>query len=230
MRLEVLANAELAAARAAALVARHLREALAARGTATLALSGGTTPRRMFRCLADEDLAWSGVRLFQVDERIVAAGDPRRNVALLARLAADVSMPSERLHAMPVECEDCAAGARAYTQTLERTAGRPPVLDVVHLGLGEDGHTASLVPGDAASIESLAEVVVTAPYRGTRRMTLTLGVLDRARHRVWLVTGRAKRTVLNRLLGGDDTLVAARVARARSVIVADRAAAARADE
>jgi 6-phosphogluconolactonase len=229
MRLEVLESAELAAARAAALIAQYLREVLAGRAMATLALSGGATPVRMFRRLADEDLAWSRLHLFQVDERMVAAGDPRRNAAMLARLAADVSMPPERLHAMPVECEDPAAGARAYAQTLEQVAAQPPVLDVVHLGLGEDGHTASLVPGDAASIESLADVVVTAPYRGTPRMTLTLGALNRAGHRVWLVTGRAKRTVLERLLSGDATLVAARVERARSVMVADRDAAGDAD-
>jgi 6-phosphogluconolactonase len=222
MRLEIREDARSAAARAAAIIADALRTALAARHQAVAALSGGSTAPAMLRELARLDLEWPGVHVFQVDERVVARTDPRRNLAELS--SAFAATPGARIHAMPVEAADAEAAARDYARALARAAGAPCVLDVAHLGLGEDGHTASLVPGDTV-LASTDDVAVTAPYAGTRRMTLTLAVLNRARQRVWLVTGPKKRDVLRRLLRGDRALVAALVRAEDSVVVADRAAA-----
>ncbi|HET8696504.1 MAG TPA: 6-phosphogluconolactonase [Gammaproteobacteria bacterium] len=222
-RLEVQADAAAAAARAAELIAAQLREGLAARGRATLAVSGGRTPERMLELLARTELPWDRVDVFQVDERVAPAGDPDRNALQLRRAFA--AQP-ERLHFMPVEGADLAAGAIDYARTLAAAAGHPPTLDVVHLGLGADGHVASLFPGSALLEETRAAVAVTPEaHAGRRRMTLTLPVLGRARLVLLLVTGADKRSALARLTANDSGLVASRVRPAHAVIVADLEAA-----
>ncbi len=144
----------------------------------------------MLRALADEDVPWPSVHVFQVDERVAPTGHPDRNLTHLEEsLLAHAPLPLEQLHAMPVESPDLEEAAARYARTLEEHAGRPAVLDVVHLGLGPDGHTASLVPGDAALDVSDADVALTGIYQARRRMTLTYPVLDRARKVLWLVTG-----------------------------------------
>lgn len=226
MRLEVAADAALAARVAADLIADALAAALATRGRAALALSGGATPARMLECLATTALPWRGLHVFQVDERFAGPDSPERNLTSLRLALARSSLPADRLHAMPVDAVDPALAAREYAGVLARTLGPEGALDVVHLGLGADGHTASLVPGDAV-LESRADVALTGEYQGTRRMTLTFGPLNRARLRLWLVTGEAKREVIARLLDRDPELVATRVRPEASVVVADRAAAPR---
>lgn len=228
VKLEVLPDADGAARRAAALVAEAARAAAAARGTAALALSGGETALPLVRALGAEALPWDHVHVFQVDERVVPADDPRRNiVALRAALGARAAALGARLHPMPVEAADLAAAAERYAAELARAAGAPPVLDLVHLGLGADGHTASLAPGDPVLERDDADVaLVTQPLAGTRRMTLTLPVLARARRVLWLVTGAAKAPMLARLLDGDASIPAGRVPRERAIAVVDRAAAA----
>jgi 6-phosphogluconolactonase len=222
--VEVLPNADLAAACAAAHVVVWLREALAARGAASVALSGGATPAAMLAKLSDDDLDWSRVDIMQVDERVVAAENEARNLGLLRAALSSRIQRASRIHAMPVEERDLALAAARYAELLRAVAGVPPVLDAVQLGLGVDGHTASLMPGDPA-LEAVADVVVTAPGAGLRRMTLTLPAINRARRRLFLVTGASKRAALERLARADATLVAARVERRSTWIVADAAAA-----
>ncbi|MBK9088185.1 MAG: 6-phosphogluconolactonase [Holophagales bacterium] len=230
MKLEVLADAHSAARRAAAVIAAEARLAVAARGRFLLAVSGGRTPWAMLRALADEDVPWPSVHVFQVDERVAPEGHPERNLThLAASLLAHAPLPPAHLHAMPVEWTALEEAAARYERTLEEHAGRPVVLDVVHLGLGPDGHTASLVPGDAVLGVANADVSVTGVYQARRRMTLTYPVLDRARKVLWLVTGEDKAAMLPRLLAADLSIPAGRVQQARALVLADRAASIPAD-
>lgn len=226
MKTEVLADAEAVARRAASQIAGSAREAIALRGLFTLATSGGTTPWLMLRRLAGEQLPWQHVHLFQVDERVAPAGHPDRNLTRLgANLLGKVPLPPAHLHAMPVEDADLEEAAARYAAELESVAGSPAVLDLVQLGLGADGHTASLVPGDPALRVAGADVTVTAPFQGRRRMTLTYPALDRARHILWVVTGPDKVAALERLLRGDHAIPAGRVRSDRALVLADDAAA-----
>ncbi len=226
MRLEVLPDAPAAAARAAARIADAAREAIAARGRFVFAVSGGHTPWIMLRALAGEPLPWEKIHVFQVDERVAPDGDPDRNLTHLKQsLLSRAALPPGNVHAMPVEGPDLDAAARDYAGELERLAGSPPSLDLVHLGLGPDGHTASLVPGDPVLSVTDRDVALTASYMGRRRMTLTYPVLDRARRLLWLVTGAEKAPVLPRLLRRDPSIPAGRVRAADDLLIADRAAA-----
>jgi 6-phosphogluconolactonase len=224
MRVEVCATAADANRRAAELIAEALRGAVHERGRGVAALSGGRTPAIMLQTLASSELPWTDVHVFQVDERVVGPADERRNLLGIGRALADSQLPATNLHGMPVDTTPVEAGAAQYCRELAAVAGEPPRIDVVHLGLGEDGHTASLVPGDPALAADL-DVALSGPYQGTRRMTLTLPVIDRARTRIWLVTGDAKRDVVQRLLAAEPQLVASRVSREAAVAVLDRAAA-----
>ncbi|MCB9915010.1 MAG: 6-phosphogluconolactonase [Planctomycetes bacterium] len=227
MKLEVLPDAAAVARRAARWLADAARDAVAARGTFTLALSGGRTPAALLRALAAEQLPWEAVHLFQVDERVAPAGDPARNLSQLRACLLDrVALAPERVHALPVERADLAAAAAAYARDLQTLAGAPPVLDVVHLGLGDDGHTASLVPGDPVLDVVDRDVAVTGEYAGHRRLTLTYPALERARRVLWVVTGSAKAAVLPRLLAGDPAIPAGRLQHARATLLVDAAAAA----
>lgn len=228
MEVRVTGTAADAATAAASAIVEHLRNAVVARGTATLALSGGRTPSTMVERLAGSDVPWPQVHLFQVDERAVAVDDPDRNWATFAPLVR--LLPDGHAHPVPVGSADddatLLAAAAAYGRTLARVAGQPVELDVVHLGLGDDGHTASLPPGDPVVQVTDRDVAVTAPYRGHRRVTLTRPVLDRARAVVWLVVGPGKADVARRLLAGEPALVGSLVGRDRAVVVLDAAAAA----
>jgi 6-phosphogluconolactonase len=173
----------------------------------------------MLQLLSEADIDWDRVALFQVDERVAPAGDLARNLTELQLCLFDHLETLPRLHAMPVEADDLAAAAARYAAEL------PERLDLIHLGLGADGHTASLVPGDPV-LGATTDVAMTASYMGHRRMTLTYPVLDRARRVVWLVTGAAKRDALAQLVAGDASIPAARVARERAIVVCDREASA----
>jgi 6-phosphogluconolactonase len=226
MQLEVLGAADSVARQAAATIAADARAAIAARGRYALAVSGGHTPWIMLRALANEDLAWTNVHLYQVDERIAPDGDPDRNLTHLREsFLTHVSFPPENVHAMPVESPDPDAAARQYAATLQEFAGSPPILDLVHLGLGPDGHTASLVPADPVLNVTNADVALTGIYQGRRRMTLTYPVLNRARRVLWVVTGSEKVEMLRRLVDGDQSIPAGRVRREQALLLADRAAA-----
>ena len=214
------------AAEAAKIIAREGRGAVAARGRFTLAVSGGQTPWQMLRALAGEDVPWASVYVGQVDERVAPAGHPDRNLTHLREsLLERVSLRPEQLCAMPVEAPDLEAAAVRYARLLQGIAGTPPVLDLVHLGLGPDGHTASLVPGDPVLDVTEADVALTQPYQGRRRMTLTYPTLNRARRILWVVTGSEKSGMLLRLCNGDPTIPAGRVRQDRALVLADPPAA-----
>jgi len=214
--LDVMVDAGTVAARAASYVAGLARAAVADHGQFTFAVSGGRTPWAMFAELAGEDMPWAEVALFQVDERVAPDGDPDRN---LTHLRESIGDAPARVHPMPVTSPDLAAAAAAYA------TGLPQRFDLVHLGLGPDGHTASLVPGDPVLEVADALVAVTQPYQGHRRMTLTYPALARADQLLWLITGADKRDALGKLLAGDESIPAGRVLAARSLIMADEAAA-----
>jgi 6-phosphogluconolactonase len=226
MKIEVLADDDSVARAAAALIASEARAAVTARGRFLLAVSGGRTPWLMLRALAGEAVPWEAVHLAQVDERVAPPGHPDRNLTHLREsLLAQAPLRPEQLHAMPVEEDDLAAAAARYARTLREIGGAPPVLDLVHLGLGPDGHTASLVPGDPVLDVSEADVALAGPYQGRRRMTLTYPVLNRARRLLWLVTGEEKAGMLARLRAGDGSIPAGRVRQDQALVLADQAAA-----
>jgi 6-phosphogluconolactonase len=179
----------------------------------------------MLRALAGEEVNWDSVHLVQVDERVAPTGHPDRNLTHLHEsLLQHAPLPPEQIYAMPVEAPDLLAAAKQYAAKLAKIAGSPPVLDLVHLGLGPDGHTASLVPGDAVLQVNDTDVAVTGVYQGRRRMTLTYPILNRARRVLWLVTGSEKIGMLARLLGADPSVPAGRVNQDRALVLADRAA------
>jgi 6-phosphogluconolactonase len=133
----------------------------------------------------------------------------------------------DNIHAMPVGAPDLEAAAKRYSRTLQEIAGSPPVLDLVHLGLGPDGHTASLVPGDPVLGVTDADVGLTGIYQGARRMTLTYPIINRSRQALWVVTGGGKAEMLARLCSGDRSIPAGCVRRDHALVFADRAAAAK---
>lgn len=226
MRIDILPDADAVARAGAAFIAGQARVAVAARGRFVLAVSGGSTPWAMLRALAALDLPWAVIEIVQVDERVAPEGDADRNLAHLREsLLAGAPLRALQVHAMPVEAADLAAGARDYGDTLRRIAGTPPVLDLVHLGLGPDGHTASLVPGDAVLAVTHADVGIAGPYQGRMRMTLTYPVLGRARQLLWIVTGADKAAMLRRLVAGDPSIPAGHVRNRNLRVLADRAAA-----
>src|SRR6516162_7111224 len=193
MRIEVLKDANAVAEKAAALIAAEARKAVAARGRFILAVSGGHTPWVMLRDLAGEEVPWAGVHVFQVDERVAPEGHADRNLThLRASLLERAPLPPGQIYAMPVEMPDLQSAAAKYAAELRRIAGTPPALDLVHLGLGPDGHTASLVPGDPVLNVTDRDVAVTGLYQGRTRLTLTYPLINRARLILWLVTGSEK--------------------------------------
>ena len=226
MEVRIANDPESVARLAAATIAADARGAIAGRGRFTLAVSGGHTPWLMLRMLAEEDVPWGGVHVYQVDERIAPDGDPDRNLTHIREsLLLHVPLRQDQMHAMPVESASLESAAAEYNAELEAIAGKPPVLDLVHLGLGPDGHTASLVPGDAALRVTNADVSLTGVYQGRRRMTLTYPAINRARRILFLVTGSEKTQMLRRLVDGDPSIPAGKVNRDRVLLLADRAAA-----
>jgi 6-phosphogluconolactonase len=214
--LEVFPDPDALARGAAAYVAARARASAGGDGHFTFAVSGGHTPWAMFSGLACEGMPWERVIIFQVDERVAPAGDPDRN---LTHLRAALGSATPQVFAMPVEDADLSAAAALYGAQL------PERFDLVHLGLGPDGHTASLVPGDPVLEVRDRLVAVTEPYDGLRRMTLTYPALARADQLLWLISGEDKRGALGMLRAGERSIPAGRVEAGASLIMADRAAA-----
>ena len=226
MEIRVLADATAVASEAARIIAREAGATVVARGRFSVAVSGGRTPGQMLHALAHEDLPWDSVYVAQVDERVAPAGHADRNLTQLREhLLKHVALRPEQVCAMPVELHDLEAATVQYARLLHEIAGAPPVLDLVHLGLGTDGHTASLVPGDPVLDVAEADVALTQPYQGRRRMTLTYSALNRARRIIWVVTGAEKAGMLRRLSDGDVTIPAGRVRQEHALVFADHAAA-----
>jgi len=231
MNIEVLNDSSSFAQRAAAVIAGEARAAVAARGFFVMAVSGGHTPWEMLRKLADAGVPWPAIHVVQVDERVAPAGDPDRNLTHIRECLLDhAPLLPKQISAMPVEAADLGDAAAQYSRTLQELAGSPPVLDLVHLGLGPDGHTASLVPNDPVLDVEDADVALSGPYQGRRRMTLTYPILNRARRILWVVTGSEKAEMCKRLLAGYRSIPAGRVRRDRALVLADCVAAATAED
>jgi len=213
--LETVADPAAVAAAGAAFVAERARAAVAASGSFHFAVSGGHTPWAMFAELASQQVPWDAVVIYQVDERVAPPGDPDRN---LAHLRQALGTAPAQVRAMPVNDSDLELAAAAYADSL------PTHFDLVHLGLGPDGHTASLVPGDPVLAVTDRLVALTRPYQDRGRMTLTYPALARARQILWLITGSDKKEPLAKLLAGDTTIPAGRVEAEASLVMADRAA------
>jgi 6-phosphogluconolactonase len=229
MKIEILPNPDAVANKAAQFIAGEARAAVATRGRFLIGMSGGHTPWVMLRALASEDVPWKQMHVVQVDERIAPTGDPDRNLTHLREtLLEHAPLPPGNIHPMPVESSDLEAATKQYAATLADLAGSPPILDLAHLGMGPDGHTASLVPGDAVLDVTDADVALTGVYMGKRRMTLTYPILNRSRRILFLVTGKEKVEMLSKLLATDGSIPAGRIRQANAVLLADRDAAARA--
>jgi len=231
MKIEVYADSDTVAREAAKFIAKEAQEAVATRGKFVMAVSGGKTPWIMLRELAQQNVPWKDLHVVQVDERVAPAGDPDRNLTHLREsLLEHAPLPPEQIYAMPVEAGDLEAACAQYARVLGSIAGSPPLLDLIHLGLGPDGHTASLVPLDPVLDVKNADVALTGIYQKRRRMTLTYPIINRARRVLWLVTGSEKVGMLARLQAGDVSIPAGRVSRDHAVILADLAAAGEADK
>ncbi len=216
MDVTVAPDPQTAADEAAVWIARQLRNAVSRRGAATVAFSGGSTPALMLVGLALLPVPWGATTIFQVDERVAPDGDPDRNAGLL-----DVLRPHRpSIHLMPVTTGDLGAAAQRYAALL------PDRLDIVHLGLGDDGHTASWPPGDPV-IDAPGVVAVSGEYKGRVRMTLTVHAVNAARHRLVLATGSAKAPIIERWMLHDPALPVERVGRTNTAVVLDTDAAAR---
>jgi 6-phosphogluconolactonase len=227
MKTRIFPDAYAVAKGAASLIAEEARKAVAARGRFVMAVSGGKTPWQMLRDLANEEVPWASVHIVQVDERIAPAGDPDRNLTHLREsLLSHAPIPPEQIHAMPVESADPERGCLDYTRLLNSLCGAPPVLDLVHLGLGPDGHTASLIPGDSVCQVLDREVALTGVYQNRRRMTLTYPVIKRARAILWVVTGAEKAPMVPRLLAGDPGIPSGPIAQQNATLLLDAPAAA----
>jgi 6-phosphogluconolactonase len=226
MNVEIIADDATLAKRAASVIAADARAAVAARGRFVMAVSGGKSPWVMLADLANEDVPWPNVHVFQIDERIAPPGDPDRNYTHLRdSLLQHAPIPPQQIYAMPVELPDPEAAAKQYAQTLESVAGKPPVLDLAHLGLGPDGHTASLIPNDPVLNVTDADVAITGVYQGRRRMTLTYPVINRSRRILWLVSGKDKVAALRKLRAADPSVPAGRISQTQALLLADRDAA-----
>jgi len=226
MNIEVLADSGSVAQRAASIIAEAAWEAIGARGRFVMAVSGGHTPWLMLRELAAARIPWQAVHIFQVDERLAPAEHTDRNlIHIRESLLPYAPLPADQLYAMPVESADLGTAVAEYAETLQSRSGDPPVLDLVHLGLGPDGHTASLVPNDPVLDVENADVAMTGPYQGRRRMTLTYPIINRARRVLWVVTGSEKAEMVHRLLDGDRSIPAGRIRADGAVLLADCAAA-----
>ena len=226
MQICILPDSGTAARHAAAMIAARAQAAVGQRGRFLLALSGGRSPWDMLRCLTATPLPWPHLHVRQVDDRQVPAGHPQRNLTHLTRLLVTAGpLPVQNLHPMPVDLPDLDQAAAQYAATLHALAGQPPVVDLIHLGLGADGHTASLLPGDPVLEMETLDVAATGSYQGHRRLTLTFPLINRARFILWLVIGADKAQALARLLAGDPAQPAGRIRRHNALVVADEAAA-----
>jgi len=215
-KLVAVRDAEGGAQEAAKLFAAVLTKAVEARGVASMAVSGGSTPIPAYRALAKLDVPWSKVKLFWVDERAVPGSHERSNTRAAKEAFGD--LPFAGVFPMDGAASDLGASAKAYAETLakEVPGGKVPVLDLLVLGVGDDGHTASLFPGDAA-VADTTSVVLAVAAKDDREARLTLGrsVLAEARNAFVLAFGKGKNAALEQAwaLGGDVMECPARITR-----------------
>jgi 6-phosphogluconolactonase len=225
MNIQVYSDADEVAAEAAKLIAMIARQSVEERGRFVLAVSGGRTPWQMLRLLGKEDVPWKFVHVFQVDERVAPSGHPDRNLTQLRySLLGNSPINENHIVAMPVEWNDLRFAADEYCDMISQHAGTPPIIDLVHLGLGTDGHTASLIPEDPVLDIVDRDVAITGIYQGRERMTLTYPIINRSRNIMWVITGAEKASMLQRLLGADTSIPAGRIHQEKAFVLADQEA------
>ena len=225
MKTEIFPQAEQVAARGAAYLEQAIRGALTHQKSFSLAISGGRTPWEMLKLLSKADLPWQRINLFQVDERVAPDGHPDRNLTQLFQAIAGTPMVTQlRIFPMPVTAEDLDAAATEYTEVLnEVTEGKG--LDLIHLGLGSDGHTASLVPGDEVlAVQNRLVACTQNNYQGRIRMTLTYPLLNAAKQILWVVTGSEKKEMVQRMLQQDPSIPAGSIRSENALLLVDQAA------
>jgi 6-phosphogluconolactonase len=225
MKTEIFPQADDLAEAAAAYLAQQITTTLATKSTFSMAISGGRTPWEMLKILAKADLPWQRVNLFQVDERVAPDGHADRNLTQLFQAIAGTPMVTQlRIFPMPVLAADLEEGCREYTQVIhEVTEGKG--LDLIHLGLGSDGHTASLVPEDGVmEVQDRLVACTQNTYQGRIRMTLTYPLLNSAKQLLWIVTGSEKQEMVKRLLQQDPSIPAGSIRQENALLLVDQAA------
>jgi 6-phosphogluconolactonase len=225
MKTELFPTADQVAAGAAAYLEQEIRDALTHQKSFSLAISGGRTPWEMLKILSKADLPWKRVNLFQVDERVAPDGHADRNLTQLFQAIAGTPMVTQlRIFPMPVLAEDLEEGCREYTQVLDEIT-ESKGLDLIHLGLGSDGHTASLVPGDGVmEVQDRLVACTQNTYQGRIRMTLTYPLLNAAKQLLWIVTGSEKQEIVQRLLQQDPSIPAGSIRQENALLMVDQAA------
>ena len=226
MTLEIFNNSDEVAEKAAQYIEEKMRTAILTKGSFTMAISGGKTPWQMLKILSKAKLRWEKVFLFQVDERVAPDGNEERNLTQLFKsIEGSGIMTRINVFPMHVISENLAEETKAYSEVIQRVTENGE-LDLIHLGMGADGHTASLIPGDSVCEVADADIAMTAdPYQGRMRMTITYPLINRAKEVLWLVTGEEKAEMLQRLLQQDPSIPAGKVNPTNATIFADQAAA-----
>ena len=203
-------------------VAGEIGWAITRRGVAFIALSGGATPWLMLEALRHHPIDWTATHIFQVDERDATADSNDRSSTHIREVLTDhIEIPEPNVHMIPITGA-LALDADRYGQEVQTVTGG--TFDLIHLGLGDDGHTASLTPGDPALDAVEASAVVTDEYRGYQRVTLTYPVINAARSILWLTNGANKALALQQLLQADPAIPAGRVLQTNAQIFCDEAA------
>ena len=230
MNVEILVDGEALAQRAVDHLVRAAAQAIEERGQFVWAVSGGSTPRRMLQLLSERrDLDWSRTHLFQVDERVAPEGDPDRNATMLETELLTDEFTTHNAPAgiwlMPVTAGDLSVAASEYQERMDEVTGSPIVFDLVQLGMGSDGHTASLIPGDPILDIDDRDVAISEEYQGRIRMSFTWPVLDRAKELLWVIGGASKQEAVQQFLNNDPSIPATLPTQARATVLLDQAAA-----
>lgn len=224
MKIELFPSAEQVAEGAAAYLEQLIRKTLAEKKTFSMAISGGRTPWEMLKILSKAPLPWTRINLFQVDERVAPDGHVDRNLTQLFQAIEGSPMVTRlQIFPMPVTAEDLEAGSQYYAELIhDITEGEG--LDLIHLGLGSDGHTASLVPRDGVLVNERKVACTEEIYQGRIRMTLTYPLLNSAKRILWIVTGAEKQEMVHRLIKQDTSIPAGAVNQANALLMVDQAA------
>ena len=225
MKIEIFPQTEQVAIQAAAYLEQVIRKALTHQKSFSLAISGGRTPWEMLKILSKADLPWQRINLFQVDERVAPDGHPDRNLTQLFQAIAGTPMVMQlRIFPMPVNAKDLDAAVKEYAEVLNEVT-ESKGLDLIHLGIGSDGHTASLVPGDEVlEIQNRLVAYTQNSYQGRIRMTLTYPLINAAKQILWIVTGSEKREMVQRMLQQDSSIPAGNIQQKNALLMVDKAA------